>query len=286
MTKGYICVAQNNNDVDYVRLAYALGLSLCNTQSKVKKLSIVTDSKVSKKQRKVFDKVIRIKKDRAKDADWKLQNLVDLYEYSPYDETVILDSDMLFLTDVSHWWDTLSKKNIWFTTNTKTFRNEVASTNTVYRQEFIKNELPSIYMAFFYFKKCDEAKELFNMVVNICENWDEAVIKYLNRMRPTVFSTDVAFALAVKLTGLTEMATMPQFDFPYFTHMKSENQNWDLLGYKIHEDWREYINVSFDEFNDSLGIKLGALRQFAPLHYYIKEFLTDDMITILEENYE
>jgi len=285
MTRGYICIAQNT-EVDYVRLAYSLGLSLANTQSTVKKLSIVTDSKISSKQRKVFDKVIYIKKDRAKNADWKLHNIVDLYEYSPYDETIILDSDMLFLTDVSHWWDTLSKKNIWFTTNTKTFRDETAPTNTIYRQEFIKNELPSIYMAFFYFKKCDEAKELFDMAAMICENWNEMIVKYLNKQKPKIFSTDVAFALATKLTGLIEQATMPQFEFPYFTHMKSENQDWDLMGYKIHKDWRRYINVSFDEFNNSLGVKLGTLRQFSPLHYYIKEFLTDDMIKILEEQYE
>ena len=286
MNKGYICVVQNNDNVDYLRAAYALALSLNNTQSKVKKLSIVTDMKVPKKYKYAFDEVISIKKDRAKNAGWKLHNLVDLYEYSPYDETVILDSDMLFLTDVSHWWNTLTKKDIWFTTNTKTFRDELSPTNTIYRQQFIKNELPSIYMAFFYFKKCDDAKILFNMAKGICENWKEVETTYLNKMKPGIFSTDITFALATKLTGLTEKATMPQFPFPYFTHMKTENQNWDLDGYKVHEDWRKYINVSFDEFNSSLGIKLGTLRQFAPLHYYIKEFLTDDMIKILKAKYE
>ena len=32
MTKGYICIAQNNDNVNYLDQAYALALSLRNTQ--------------------------------------------------------------------------------------------------------------------------------------------------------------------------------------------------------------------------------------------------------------
>ncbi len=227
MTKGYICVVQNNETVDYLRLAYALGLSIKNTQSNINKFSIVTDiENIPVHFQNVFDHIIPIKNDRAKNSDWKLDNIVDLYEYSPYEETVMLDSDMLFLSDVSHWWDTMCQKDLWFTTNTKTYRGTNTPKNTIYRQEFIKNKLPSVYNAFFYFKKSNTAQELFQMMKHIVENWDEYCNRYLSSQQPKVFSTDVAFGLAIKLLGLTENAIVPQLTFPYFIHMKSQNQGW------------------------------------------------------------
>ena len=285
-SKGYICVAQNNieSNVDYIRMAYGLALSLKKTQFKVSKLSIVTDVKsIPEKYQEAFDHIIPIQNDRAEDEDWKLHNIVDLYNYTPYDETVMLDSDMLFLSDVSHWWDKLNEKDIWFTTNTKTYQGTNAPTDTIYRQEFIKNNLPSVYNAFFYFKKSDSAEKLFNMMKLICTNWNECCDKYLSICRPKVFSTDVAFGLAVKLLGLTEQATLPELSFPYFTHMKTQNQGWKFHGFNITEDWTRYTDVSFDRFNESLGIKIGTVRQFGPLHYHVKDFLTDKMLEILEE---
>jgi len=286
MNRGYICVAQNNPEtgIDYISMAYALALSLRNTQTDIKRLSIVTDEKnIPEKYQEVFDNVIPISNDRAKDEDWKLHNIVDLYEYSPYDETVMLDSDMLFLTDVSHWWNKLSERELWFTTNTRTYKGTAAPTDTIYRQEFIKNRLPSVYNAFFYFKKGDTSNELFKMMKLICENWDDCCDKYLSICRPKVFSTDVAFGLAVKLLGLTEQATFPELFFPYFTHMKTQNQGWNFSSHKIVEDWTKYTDVSFDRFHNSLGIKIGTVRQFGPLHYHVKSFMTKEMIKILEE---
>ncbi len=286
MNKGYICVAQNNIEagIDYIHMAYALALSLRNTQAGIKRLSIVTDTKkIPKKYREVFDNVIPIRKDRAKHADWKLHNIVDLYEYSPYDETVMLDSDMLFLSDVSHWWDKLSEKELWFTTNTRSYKGVEAPTDTLYRQEFIKNRLPSVYNAFFYFKKGNTSNNLFKMMKLICENWDDYCNRYLSMLQPKVFSTDVAFGLAVKLLGLKEQAILPELCFPYFTHMKTQNQGWNFHSYNVVEDWTKYTDVSFDRFNNSLGIKIGTIRQFGPLHYHVKDFITKEMIKILEE---
>lgn len=282
MSKGYICLAQNNKDTDYIKLAYALALSIKNTQSEVANLSIVTNDEMPNYYKDIFDKVIPIKSDRAENENWKLHNIVDLYDYSPYDETVILDSDMLFLTDVSHWWNYLNKRDLWFTNQIKNYRAQIIDWETIYRQEFVKNSLPNIYMAFFYFKKGKLAFELFKQAQIICDDWSEYVNRFLFKKRPKVFSTDVAFALAVKSLGITDKSIMPFLPFPYFTHMKTQSQGWNLTKYQINEDWRDYIPVGFDKFNNSLGIKLGLLRQTSVLHYHVKDFLTDEMIEILE----
>lgn len=283
MNRGYICLVQNNSTTNYLRLAYALALSIRNTQSEVKNLSIVTNEKdIPSKYKEVFDNIIEIKNDRATGSDWKLHNIVDLYEYTPYDETVMLDSDMLFLDDISHWWDKLQERDLWFTTNIRTYMNETSPTNTMYREEFLKNNLPSVYNAFFYFKKSEEAENLFSEIKLICENWDHFVSRHLYKRKPKHFSTDVAFGLAVKILGLKEKATLTELCFPYFTHMKTANQRWDLSTFEFNEDWTKYPPMSFDRFNNTLGIKIGNIRQFGILHYHVKTFLTDEMLEILE----
>ena len=285
MNKGYICVVQNTKKTNYLRLAYALALSIKNTQSDINKLSIVTDIKrMPKGYRKVFDNVIPLKNDRAENSDWKLNNIVDLYDYTPYDDTVMLDSDMLFLSDISHWWKYLQMKNVWFTTNIRNLYNQPVPKNTIYREEFIKNELASVYNAFFYFKKSEQAKELFDMMKHVCENWDYCVFKYLNKKKPKVFSTDVAFGLSLKLLGRSQDFTFDKMPFPYFTHMKIQNQGWDRLNRHEDGDWQNATDISIDNFNESLGIKIGTIRQFGVFHYHQKSFLTDKMIEILEQN--
>ena len=248
-SKGYICVVQNNKDTNYLRLAYALAL------------------------REIFDKVIPIKIDRAKKESWKLHNIVDLYDYTPYDETVMLDSDMLFLSDVSHWWEYLPLKDMWFTVHVRNLYNEVVPLNTVYRDEFTKNKLPSVYNGFFYFQKDKKTKELFEMMKHVCDNWDYCVNKYLFNQKPKMFSTDVAFGLSLKLLGYGCEATFDEVPFPYFTHMKLQNQGWGLPSRTLDGDWQNCVDVSIDNFNGSLGIKLSTLRQFGILHYHMKNRL-------------
>jgi hypothetical protein len=282
MNKGYICVVQNTKTTNYLKLAYALALSIKNTQSDVNRLSIVTDIKrMPKKYRAVFDQVIPIKTDRAKDSEWKLHNIVDLYDYTPYDETVMLDCDMLFLTDVSHWWEYLSMKDVWFTTQIKNMYNDVVPKDTIYRKEFIQNELPSVYNAFFYFKKSEAAADLFNMMKHVCNNWDYCVSQFLYKKPPRVFSTDVAFGLSLKLLNMKDSGTFDQMPFPYFIHMKAQNQGWKQININ-EENWLKGVDVSIDNFNNSLGIKICTLRQFGVFHYHIKSFVTDKIIEILE----
>ena len=284
MTKGYVCVVQNNKETNYLDLAYYLALSIKSTQTIVNKLSIITDIDVPLEYQPAFDKIIVIKNDRANNSEWKLHNIVDLYDYTPYDETVILDSDMLFLTDVSHWWDIFNVQDMWFTSHIKNHRGEfIDDLKTIYRQEFLKNQLPSIYMAFTYFKKSELAESIFNEARNICENWDEYCNTFLINKKPKVFSTDVAFALAIQILGVKNQVINPVLDFPYFIHMKTENQNWNLANYKIYDDWSNYIFVGYEEILNQLSIIIGGTRQQGILHYHVKTFLDDNMKRILEQ---
>ena len=62
MSRGYIVIAQNTGDTDYLRMAYGLALSLKATQTTVSNLCVCVDkgTKVPKKYIEVFDQVVEI----------------------------------------------------------------------------------------------------------------------------------------------------------------------------------------------------------------------------------
>lgn len=280
MTKGYLILAQNSEDQDYVRLAYVLAMSIKVTQSEITSVSLVTDvlEAVPDHYKSVFDHVIEIPwYDDALDSKWKIENRWKLYHITPYDETVILDSDMLFLTDVSDWWNYLSNHHdICFTTSVRTYRDEIV-TSDYYRKTFTNNDLPNLYSAFAYFKKTDIAKEYWELVEMITKNWQEYYQRFLTENRPKALSMDVVFALAAKILGIKSESTS-SFDYPNFVHMKPKVQNW----MNSSADWTDHVGIYL---NDNGNLKIGNYQQHGIFHYTEKKFMLDYILYTFEDLY-
>ena len=285
MSKGYIVIAQNNDTVDYLEQAYALALNLKLTQSKVNNLTVCVDPKTKKqikaKHRKIFDNIIDIPwQDDAADADWKINNKWKYYYMTPYDETVILDTDMIFPTDVSHWWDIMSQRDVWATTKVRTYRGDIANSD-YYRTWFTANDLPNVYTAFFYFKKSELASELFAMTEIIFQHWQRMFYKYMPAGKPDWLSGDVAFALAMKILGIEHQCTRENIDtVPTFVHMKSHVQN--IVGVAVSDTWTETLPTYYNKYND---FKIGNFKQTYPFHYVEKDWLSADKIKQFENDY-
>lgn len=286
MSRGYICLAQNNDTVDYLQQAYALALNLKLTQSTVSNLTVCVDAetkkKITDKHRKVFDYIVDIPwNDDAENAQWKINNKWKFYYMSPYDETVILDSDMLFPNDVSYWWDIMKQQDVWATTQVRTYRGEIVSSD-YYRKTFTANNLPNVYMAFFYFKKCDLASDLFAMIEIIFQHWERMFFKYLPGGKPDWLSGDVAFALAMQLLGIEDKCIRENIDaVPTFVHMKSHIQN---IGHKVDlsDNWTESIPTYYRSYDN---FKIGNFQQTLPFHYVQKDWVTESMIKQMEDAY-
>lgn len=282
MSRGYIVIAQNNDTVDYLEQAYALALNLKLTQSTVSNLTVCVDPKtksmITQKHKKAFDKIVDIPwTDNAEDAEWKINNKWKYYYMTPYDETVILDTDMIFPTDVSHWWEQLSSKDVWACTNVKTYRNELVN-DMYYRLDLKRNKMPNIYTAFFYFKKSDTATELFKMIQIIFENWERFYFKYMPKGKPDWLSADVAYSLAIQLLGIEDKCTMDHIaDLPTFVHMKSFVQN--IPTSEIEEDWTKSIPTYYKSYKD---FKIGNFQITHPFHYVQKDWMTKDKIQQME----
>lgn len=279
MTKGYLTFAHNSGDTDYVRMAYALAMSLKATQSGVSGLTVVTDDAVPDAYRWAFDAVVRVPwGDDSEGHDWKVHNKWKAIHASPYDETVLLDADMLFFSDVSRWWKALRRRDAWACTHVRTYRDEPV-TSWAYRRAFEVNELPNVYTAFTYFKKTPRAFDLFHQAKLCFWYWGEMYETLEFEHRPDRLSGDVAFAVAMRNMDARDEFTDPLIEMPTFTHMKSQLQGWapEVAG----EQWTRHIPV---HFTDDLACKIGVYRQLTPLHYHAKDFLTDEIINHYERN--
>jgi hypothetical protein len=281
MSKGFFTIAQGDS---YVRLAYALALSLKLTQKEYSALSIgvTPGTKLPPKYLEVFDSIIEIPwEDAAKNSKWKLENEWKAIYMSPYDETVKLDADMLFTSDISEWWNILSNSDVVFATEASTYRNEKVDSD-YYRKVFTENSLPNVYTAFFYFNKSPIAFELFKLAEHIFNNWVRYFYVFLEaEHRPAFVSTDVVFAIAAKILDIPAQNNRTAISIPTFVHMKTQLQKWhiDRNSLPIPEEWNKVIQVYF---NDECELKIGNYQQTRPFHYHVKDFITDDIITTME----
>jgi hypothetical protein len=258
MTKGYLVMAQG---AQYAQQAEALARSISLSQSGVSRLSVITDQEVDAS---LFDRVISLPIDLAPNAKWKIENRVQFYDLTPYDETVILDSDMLFLSDVSHWWSYLGNYQLFLTNKVKTYRGEWVSEDNPYRKAFTVNKMPNVYSAFTYFKKTELTAEFFALVKQIVLNWDTWIYRYTPDHIQKFPSIDLAMAMAVSIMDIENEVTSKQA-FPTFTHMKSRIQGWK----NNTDDWNTYIGI----YSSDGKIKLGPYEQTGILHYVKKDFI-------------
>lgn len=280
MSKGFFTIAQG---ADYQRMAYALALSLKISQKEHSNLSIgVTKEEIDlipAKYLEVIDHVVEIPwEDHAKNSSWKLENEWKAIYMTPYDETIKLDADMLFPSDISYWWDLLEQSDGVFCSQPRTYRGEII-TSDYYRKTFTESNLPNFYSAFFYFKKNEINFEFFKLAEFIFNNWERCFYEFLEpEHRPKVVSTDVVFALAAKILDYESFNMSPSENVPTFVHMKSQLQNWPNDQFMV-EDWTKMIPIYF---NRDCTLKIGNYIQTLPFHYYVKEFVTPKMIETME----
>jgi hypothetical protein len=277
MSKGYLTFAQNNSKTDYLRLAYVQALSIKATQ-KINQCAVVVDDAtfelITDQHREVFDYIIRMPYgDDAVNDQWKLKNEWKAYVATPFDETVKLESDMLFTYSVDHWWDTMSTKELCFTTQVLDYRGNIA-TSREYRQVFDQNNLLNVYNGFYYFKKTELTRQFFDIAKILFRDWDQIKNTLLVDAENEPGSTDVVFAVACKLVG-DQNCYLPGA-VPTFTHMKGAINGW-----QPNTDWRDQVYNQLDGSRLTVGFQ----RQRVPFHYYQKGFITNELLEYYERRY-
>ena len=242
MNKGFVIMAQG---LDYVKCANILKDSLLRTMPEAN-ITIITTNMLPYG-------------DQAPNTNWKLQNDWQVYEASPYDETIKLEADMIIPRNIDHWWNILSYKDIVVCNKIRNFKNELSDVR-VYRRFIDENNLPDVYNAITYFKKSETSKKFYEIIKDVFENWDE--YKSILKCNPKeLCTTDWAYSIACHIIG-TEKTTMPDFDEFSMIHMKQwvnglPTENWtDTLIYEILPN----------------QIRINTYPQMYPFHYHIKNF--------------
>jgi len=265
MTKGIVVLAQNNATDNYVEQAALLAMSL-HTYNDVP-ISLITNDQVPEEYVSLFDKIIPIPfADSAKVSDWKIENRWKIYHASPYDQTIVMDTDMLVLQNIDVWWDFLSNYEVFYTSNVLTYKGETANTS-YYRKTFIDNELPNLFCGLHYFKKSDFAQQFYTWLELVVNNWETFYEQQLlASSRPKHVSMDVCTAIVTKILDCESVITNKVAKFPSFTHMKPYCQGWNT----VQTSWQDQIGVYISKDGST---KLGNYAQTGILHYTEKDFV-------------
>ena len=274
MSKGFVVLAQNNKNVDYVKQAYALALSIKSTQLNVTNISLVTNNRVPKKYKAVFDKIIPIPwNDDATKTQWKIENRWKLYYASPYYETIVLDADMLLLEDIGLWWEYCGNFDIRFCSKIVNYKLENVVDN-VHRKTFIANSLPNVYHALHYFKKSDEVADFYKVLEFVVNNWELCYGRVAPNEYQKWLSMDLACGISIEIAGLQDIIDV---NSPLqFTHMKSPIQGWTITP----ESWQDMVS---HHLTSTGALVVGNIAQDKLFHYVEKNFITNNLLEELEE---
>lgn len=210
MTRGILIFAHNNRDVDYALMSIVSG-HLAGKYLQVP-VSLITDkftiqwmkqSKIYQKAKLVFDKIIEIEKpvtDNQRNLHDGVENKLvpfinsnrySAYELTPYDRTLLIDSDFLiFSNTLENYWDVDSDILI------SSAINDIYDQKRLgYHDRYISDTGIHLYWATtVMFSKSEYSKTFFNLVDQIRENYQ--YYSDLFRFDSRQYRNDIAFSIA------------------------------------------------------------------------------------------
>tara|TARA_B100002019_G_scaffold196523_1_gene170200 strand:+ start:895 stop:1797 length:903 start_codon:yes stop_codon:yes gene_type:complete len=227
-TKGVLLFARNNNKIDYVKQAYYLAKRVKNFLNLP--ITVVTDSPSYLRQNysdadNVFDNIISVvwSADKIKDNtvlskyekhDYKSYNDGTLsrvklqfknqlrstaYNISPYDETLLLDTDIVLCNN--YYLNCFNQNNDFLIYHNAL---DIAGFRDYSEFEYVNDIGVKFYWATaVFFRKTPENKIFFDLLEHIQENWNH--YKSIFQINQTYFRNDYAFSIAIHImNGYTE----------------------------------------------------------------------------------
>lgn len=204
MSQGVLLFASNNGKIDYVKQAYFLAKRI----SKYMNLptSLVCNHDISKKHAKAFDKIITVdsvdsyRNKKYNDGTlWGVSlpfynmSRADAYELTPYDETLVLDTDYIISNDILN--------NCFCAANDLLlYKDSVHLGEFDNTEEFKRISDTSIdfyWATVVFFRKTETNKIFFDLIKHIKENY----LHYRNvyQFKNTVYRNDFAFSIAAHI---------------------------------------------------------------------------------------
>lgn len=262
MTRGIVLFGINNERIDYIKLAIiAAGFIKKNMPGTA--VCLITDSSSADNSQytltKYFDRIVL-----TPDAEQQFENKRTyrdtqyyhfedsfknetrslVYDLSPFDETLLLDTDYLICNNVlSNVWGNVEEVMI----NKRAIdllhaplQNEEDRLN--------KFGIKMYWATAIYFRKGKKAEQLFHLVEHVKQNW--AFYKLTYDFPGTLFRNDYAFAIAIHILNgfvetdeyfpsLPDEAILTSLDSDQFFKIKSANE-MVLFANDKKETWKFY----------------------------------------------
>lgn len=235
--RGYLIPAVNTDTVDYVACANRLADSIRHWHPAAH-ITIVTRDMLPYGDLGGYAN------------DWQM------FQISPYRQTIKLEADMIAATPVDHWWTMFEHRDVVISQGCRTIYNEPSETR-FYRKIFDANNLPDVYNAITYWRLSLTAKEFFGTVRSIFENWDQ--YRKMLKFPEDTPSTDVVYAMTAKILGV-ETVTLPPGYGPNIVHMKRYHQPCQGA------DWTKEFVWEADPF------RINTVAQHGFVHYHVKDW--------------
>lgn len=201
-SKGVLLFAFNTNAVDYVQIADQAARLVHHTLNLP--VTLVTDHKATTKY---IDNIViventlqNVRKGYANLTNWRNGDRYQAYALSPYNQTILIDSDYLMLDQsLSSLLDVCADYQIMYAnrylTKPSPKRIDITSIDQVWATAVV-------------FKRTDKSQRLFDLVGRIQRNYN--YYRKLYNIRPTNFRNDFAFAIANNIiNGYTQDNMVP-----------------------------------------------------------------------------
>jgi hypothetical protein len=182
--------------------------------------------------------------------DWQM------FQISPYRQTIKLEADMIATGPVDHWWTLFELRDVVISSGARTFYDEPA-TSRFYRKCFDANDLPDVYNAITYWRLSKTAQEFFSLVRSIFENWTE--FRKLLKFPEETASTDIVYAMVAQIIG-PEQITLPTGLGPSIVHMKQHVNPLQSA------DWTQEL------IWENNPARINTVAQQGFVHYYQKKW--------------
>jgi hypothetical protein len=161
---------------------------------------------------------IRLFKDTTNKLDYasfKNMGRSDVYDLSPYDETLVIDSDYFIMNDVlDQVWDSVN--DVMINCNYRDV-SERHKENIEYLDNF---SIPMYWATVFYFRKSDFAENLFTIISHIKYNFK--YYYYLYNCSGNLYRNDFAFSMALHILNGSVAFDVPSLPINYL------NNSFDL----------------------------------------------------------
>ena len=262
MTRGVCFFAYNNEQIDYIKLAMLASKYV--KQHLDVPVTVITDAgslswaKQSLKDYKLedwFDNIVETKdemKDNVRkhydspwssfDAQFSNSNKHKIWEYSPYDQTLLLDIDYIVRNNyLNHVWDNYTGVGMF--RDAKSIRNEAPAPRETW---LFDAGVKMWWSTVIYFDRTESSKLFFDTWAHCAENYE--FYRYLYNFPSKLFRTDYCVSIATHiLNGMLENDVINEFPGEmYFLDQKDDiievrDSEWICLSHDREEQWKNIL---------------------------------------------